>query len=297
MNFEPASYFFHVLHWRSISKAAQNLGISQPALSRYLKSLEEKVGKKLYLYEDKRFTLTPEGEEFADFLKERHNLEESFFNRINRKSSDPEGTVRLLTSSGVANFWLIDLIAAFVKVHQNIRINVVTTDQKIQYSPEIDLMIGPEIVRPDVESTFLKSYHIVLFASKDYLDAFGRPKTIADLDHHRLVSFSKKWGSPVGDVDWFLRIGTQNGLTREPFLEVNSSIALKKAGERGIGIVALGREYIDQEATGLQEVLPQINPQRVDLYISHAQKHHPSPTLVCFKTFLITYIRKHFPFF
>lgn len=297
MNFEPISYFFEIIRWRSVSKAAKALNISQPALSRYLKSLEDKVGKKLYIYEEKQIFLTQDGEDFVVFLKERELLEKNFLERVHNTTSELSGTIRILTSSGVANFWLIDVISEFVKVQHDIRITVVTTDAPIQYHPDYDMTIGPELIRSDIESTFLKSYNFVLFASPSYLDYFGTPKTISDLDHHRLVAYSKQAGSPIGDVDWFLRIGTQNGLHRKPFMEVNSSVALRQAAQKGIGIVSLGREYIDQESMGLHQVLPQISPLRVELFISHLKKSHSNPVMLCFKEFIINYIKRTFPFY
>lgn len=297
MNFEPSSYFFEILRWRSLSKAAQEIGISQPALSRYLKHIEKKLGKKIYVYEDKKITLTRDGEILADYLKELGDLKQNFKDRLHQADAPLQKHINILASSGIVNFWLTEAIGEFVEQHQNICFNLTGTEGKIQIYPEIDMVIGPEIIRYDVESVFLKSYHIVLLASQKYLDRFGVPQTIVDLDHHRLITYPREGESPIGDVNWFLRVGTQNGMHRKPFLEVNSSMALLRAAKAGMGIVALGREYIDQKNTDLKIILPQVHPLRVDLYISYLKKRHSNDTIMNFKKFLIEYINKNFPFY
>lgn len=295
MNFEPSTYFFEVMRWKSISKAAHELGISQPALSRYLRTIEEKVGKKLYTYGNKTITLTSHGQEFATFLKNRMELERSFFRKMHQGASDVTGKVVLLAYSEVANGWLMDYVGEYLKNNPHVRITVLTTDEKIQWSPEVDMVISsPPVIGDDIESTFLIYSEIKFFAGKEYLEKFGVPTTLTDLENHRLIFLSQDAKGVSRDITASLKMGLQQNIKREPFLQVGSLAALKRAAENNIGIIALGRDYKEAVSSHLMEVLPDFSPFRVALYLYYLKKRKDQEPIKSLRHFLEAEIKKRY---
>ena len=81
------------------------------------------------------------------------------------------------------------------------------------------------------------NYHI--YGSPKYLEKFGYPKTINDLNKHKFISFGKGAPSPVYNPDWALKVGMKENGKRKPIMKVNSVMGLLLAVESGVGLAAL----------------------------------------------------------
>ena len=61
-----------------------------------------------------------------------------------------------------------------------------------------------------------------IYGSNKYLEKFGMPKTINDLNKHNFISFGKGAPSPVYNPDWVLKLGMYDGKKRKTVMKVNS---------------------------------------------------------------------------
>ena len=82
-----------------------------------------------------------------------------------------------------------------------------------------------------------------IYGSNKYLEKYGMPKTIADLNKHKFISFGKGAPSPVYNPDWALKLGMHDGKKRKSIMKVNSVMGLLLAVESGVGLAALP-EYL-----------------------------------------------------
>ena len=94
-----------------------------------------------------------------------------------------------------------------------------------------------------------------VYGSNKYLEKFGMPKTIADLNKHKFISFGKGAPSPVYNPDWALKLGMHDGKKRKTVMKVNSVMGLLLAVESGVGLAALP-EYLVSNSTNVIKVLP-----------------------------------------
>tara|TARA_B100000424_G_scaffold172835_1_gene133261 strand:- start:758 stop:1219 length:462 start_codon:yes stop_codon:yes gene_type:complete len=97
------------------------------------------------------------------------------------------------------------------------------------------------------------NYHI--YGSTKYLEKYGIPKTIADLNKHKFISFGRGAPSPVFNPDWALKLGTKDNKKRKTVMKVNSVMGLLLAVESGVGLAALP-DYLVSLSRNVIKVLP-----------------------------------------
>ncbi|MBL0942192.1 MAG: hypothetical protein IBJ00_05665 [Alphaproteobacteria bacterium] len=114
------------------------------------------------------------------------------------------------------------------------------------------------------------------------------------MNRHRLITFSTEHPSSLGDVDWLLQLGKEAGHIRKPYMQVNSSLALQKAAEDGIGIVSLGAEN-PGVASNLVEVLPNLKGRVVKLYYVYPERLKYSKRITALGDYLVDKIGDNLP--
>ena len=97
-----------------------------------------------------------------------------------------------------------------------------------------------EPMQPDLIRRRLFTVHFHAYASADYLKKSGQPRTIDDLDQHRLVAF----GAPTAthflyDLNSLLTVGRDSKNPRAPHISINNLAAIIRAVEHGVGIAVL----------------------------------------------------------
>lgn len=287
MDTRKVDYFLEIVKCQSIGKAAKSLDVSQPFLSKMLKSMEEEVGSQLYIHYDKTFQLTQFGQAFCAYCKRISILKNEFQEKISGMRDFPEGKLCVLASSGVLNFYLVNLLPTFLQNYKDILLSIQSNDLQQSLTLNTDICIGPKIEEEGIESILLLSNQFKIYASKEYLEKKGWPKNPEELDNHCLISYSHEHMSTMMDFDWHLKFGATNGLPRIPFLELGSSYALKKAAENGLGLITFAKTIVDRKPTTLVDVFPDEPGIFVNIYLSYWKEQSFYPPLIKFKDFLL----------
>ena len=111
ISFELYRVFYIVAKVKSISSAAKELYISQPAVSRSIKQLEEKLGKQLFLRTPRGMQLTHEGELLFKYIEQAYNLISIAENKFIELQHIVDGEVRV----GVSTVYVYLILATFYK--------------------------------------------------------------------------------------------------------------------------------------------------------------------------------------
>jgi len=272
-----------------VSYAAEELGILQPSITRQLQALEKELGIPLFERKYRGMALTNEGSMLFEVINNfMHDLEDTLA-LMCENEEEPQGQLRIVATMGVINIWMMRYVTAFMEEYPKIKIGLIGEDRDIiGRLADCDAAIGPFIPhREDLIQKHLLSYHLKLYASPKYLDKFGYPKKLSDLDNHRLIAFYSDKPGILGNVDWILTVGCKDGKKRTPYLQVNSSIGLLQAAVNGIGIICFGVESIDyyQEAD-LVDLFPGISGHVVDYYYIYKEKYEKLKKIICFYEFL-----------
>ena len=123
VNFELYKVFYEVAKEKSISKGAQKLLISQPAVTQSIRTLEEQLGGKLFIRTPKGVVLTNEGEVLYSYIKEGMNYFINGSNKFLSLKNLDSGVLNIGASTVISENLLMDVLGLFHKKYPNVIIN------------------------------------------------------------------------------------------------------------------------------------------------------------------------------
>ena len=116
--------FYYVAKTGQISKAAEFLNVSQPAISQQIKTLENQVRFKLFFRSKKGVKLTNDAQEIYSYCKSIFASVESINHTLQNISSLDSGTLRIGASDTICKYYLIDKLKVFEQAFPQIRYRV-----------------------------------------------------------------------------------------------------------------------------------------------------------------------------
>lgn len=282
------AFFTLLVRQGSLARAARELGLTSPAVSRRLAQLEQRLGVRLLARTTRRMSLTPEGElYFAEgqrILGDIDTLEQT----LSRTRAEPRGLLRIHATFGFGRRQLAPAISAFVAQHPAVAIQLTLTDQPINpgdQNYEIAIRFG-EPPDASIVARKIASNQRHLFASPDYLARCGQPESPADLAKHDCIVI-REGNTAFGT--WTLCSGKQchnikvNGKLSANHGEVAVDWALDG---HGILLRSLWDTAADLRAGRLVRVLPEWSGSPADIYAIYPQRLHLSAKVRVFLDFL-----------
>jgi len=244
--------FAKVVERGSLSKAAKDLGVTQPTVSKALSALESEVRSQLLLRSTRRLTVTEPGRRYYQRCRAILDaLDEADTELAEREA--PRGVLKVHGPVVLGELFLGPVAADFQREHPQVRCEVTCLDAFVDLVAEgadVALRLG-EIKDPSIVRRRLGTMRRLLVASPAYLKANGAPKQPGDLSKHRSVRFT---GLPTGDQ---VTLG-RTTVTMTPGFLSNNAVVLREALLRGLG-VGLVIEFLvaeDLKKGRLVEVLP-----------------------------------------
>lgn len=145
MNLKEQQYVCELAKCQNLTKAAQNLYISQPALSLYLNNLENNLGVKLFERVGKRFVLTYIGERYVEAAQKMLALNDGFDRELQEYTENYSGRISIGMQSRRSTYFIPPLIAAFEKEYPKVLVDIFTGNyaglcEKAEKN-ELDLLI------------------------------------------------------------------------------------------------------------------------------------------------------------
>ena len=227
---------------RGFKKAAKAADIDSTTLTRQIQILEQQIGTPLLIRKvGIGIELTRKGEELLAevtpfFLKMRgfcgdHHVE------IGQKK---KRKIRIMTTYAIAAYVISDLINAYNRMNPHLFFEVIGEDQEIDIIlNDVDIAIRP--YDPHIEGIQQEKLFTLekkLYASQEYLEKHGEPKTLDDLKYHQFLTFPSSSSFPYSDVNWILKLGMPQGKLRTPYFVSNSIECLVEAAKDGMGIIS-----------------------------------------------------------
>ena len=250
INFELYKVFYEVANEGSISKGADKLMISQPAVSQSIQTLENELGGKLFTRTPKGVVLTNEGEELYKYIKEGMSYFINGTNKFMSLKTLESGTLNIGSTTVISENYLIPYIALFHSMYPNVKITIQNdlTDNLFR-----DLRNG--------------NLDIVITSIPNDTKGFKLEK-ICDL--HDIFVSSKKENfnfknlilqkRPSVNRTNFDEYTKSNNISYEVKMEVVSHNLLVKFVEHGFGIGLVTKEFIkDKLGNSLYELNTEYN--------------------------------------
>jgi DNA-binding transcriptional LysR family regulator len=134
----------------------------------------------------------------------------------------------------------------------------------------------------------LFTVHNHIYASYSYIDNYGEPKTVEDLDsaNHRIVTFGEPVPSYLGDINFLERLGRTDGSPRRAALKVNAIYGMMQAARAGIGIAMLP-DYVVEGEPELKKILQEIPIPGYETYFVYPPALKNSKRVGVFRDFLV----------
>src|ERR1700739_1341391 len=113
MDFEQLTTFLAHSRWKSFSRAAEKLGVTQPAISAQVRSLENEVGARLFDREGGKVTFTAAGRLFEPFAEHCLQCHDNILAGVSKLSQPPRGELWVSTSEATSLYVLPTVFAQF----------------------------------------------------------------------------------------------------------------------------------------------------------------------------------------
>jgi LysR family transcriptional regulator for bpeEF and oprC len=227
--------FLRVVETASFSKAARAEGIGQPAVSKQIAALEDRLGAQLVNRTSRGLSLTAAGQDFYDStLRLLAELEETEA-RIGRGQSAPAGRVRVAISAGIGRLYFVPKLPAFFERYPDVTVDLDVSERHvslIEDGIDVALRIG-HLADSSLIARRVGTTVAATVAAPSYLQHAGEPKTPADLARHDCIAFLFH-GEPL---PWAFN-GPAGPIAVEPKgkIRTNDAEHLRAAVRTGIGI-------------------------------------------------------------
>ena len=279
--------FYFVSKAPSITKAAETLHLSQPALSRAIASLENRLQIRLFERGAKGIMLTEEGKRLAETVDNIFNEFSRYQEMRGSKQKEARGLLRVIVPRTLPVLQLLRMTPGFLKTYPQIKLALLDCEKEKDFTPfEADAAIATfNEHAQDMEQLYLTTCLMGLYASPDYLQKYGMPQKVSDLNNSRLIAFgdpSMPLSCPFNKI---LEWSAKQGKALVADLYVSSIEEMKWAAEAGLGIVTLSEEYIAGDSS-LVKVLPEEISLSIDLYYMFRGYHKESKKITAYGTFL-----------
>ena len=231
---DDLKWFLACAKYKSFRHAAEKLKVTSTTVMRRIDRLEERIGCKLFLRDPSGLTLSDDG---AAMIGDVGEMERHAFNAIRRaakSSNDPAGTVRVAVTEGPGNFWILPRLIDFQKTYRKVTVDLRCAMEQVDVArleADIAIQFKPP-TNPDLIVTKLGRLHIYGFVSEEYRRLYGVPKSLADLQNHRIV----KQHAPQLDESAYAQVLGLPSLEGICGIKTNSSISVLHAVERGAGL-------------------------------------------------------------
>ena len=250
IDFELYRIFYIVANNKNITKSSEELNISQPAISKTIKNLEEQLGGQLFVRTKRGVILTEEGKVFYNYIKQAieyiSNAENKFTELINLET----GCIKIGISSTLAKKFLLPYLEKFHKLCPKIDIQIITNVSSELFSKLrnglIDIIIlnlNEKDYGQDINIIKCKKITDCFVVSKAYSNLINNEISIKELNKYSLILQSK--GSNTREfLDDFAK---ENNTNLKPNIELASYSLVVEFAKIGLGIGYATKDYVKKE--------------------------------------------------
>jgi DNA-binding transcriptional LysR family regulator len=202
----------------------------------------------------------------------------------------PSGDLKITSPPALGINWLIPRLHEFTALYPEIRISMIVTDEELDLSMrEADVAIRTrKPTQPDLIQRKLFSIGFHAYCSPEYIKRHGTPRTLEDLDAHRIIMLSDTQVQPhLQNRSWLIDAGRNGSGPREAYFKVNNILGLVRACQQGLGIASLP-DYLVEENNRLVQLFGESDSIQIDTYFVYPEELKTVARVQVFRDFVVS---------
>lgn len=284
VDWDKLRIFHAVADKGSLTHAGEVLHLSQSAVSRQIRALEESLNVTLFHRHARGLILTEQGELLFDATQQMAKRLEATAARIRDSEDEVYGELKVTTTTGFGTLWLAPRLARLYDKYPGLKIDLMLEERVLDLPMrEADVAIRmKEPSQADLIRKRLMNIRMRLYASPEYLEQAGIPASMDDFARHRLIS--QHAGTPQVAAGALL---VQELMSHDihSTLTVNNYFGVLQGVLNHLGIGVLP-DYITEDFAHLVRVLPDVESGEVPVFLAYPEELRHSKRVAAFREFV-----------
>lgn len=291
MDWDKLRIFHAVADAGSLTHAGDKLNLSQSAVSRQIRALEESLNSTLFHRHARGLILTEQGELLFDATSAMSKRLDAAAARIRDSEEEVFGELRVTTTFGFGTLWLAPRLPKLYEKYPDLKVDLMLEERVLDLPMrEADVAIRmKEPSQADLIRKRLMTVRMQLYASREYLDQHGTPAGIDDIKHHRLICQNTN-AAQVGAGALLV----QELITHNPqsMLTVNNYFGVLQGVLHNLGIGVLP-DYVTHDFPDLVHVMTETESADVPVFLAYPEELRHSQRIAAFRDFVQEEIIAH----
>ncbi|PTV96443.1 LysR family transcriptional regulator [Rhodobacter aestuarii] len=284
MDWDKLRIFHAVADAGSLTHAGDALHLSQSAVSRQIRALEDSLGTTLFHRHARGLILTEQGELLFDATSTMAKKLDSAAARIRDSEEEVFGELRVTTTVGFGTMWLAPRLVKLYERYPELKIDLLLEERVLDLPMrEADVAIRmKEPAQADLVRKRLLNIRMRLYATPEYLARAGRPSRIEEFGAHRLICQNP--ATPQVQAGAHL---TQSVMAHgvHSTLMVNNYFGVLQGVLNHVGIGVLP-DYLTADFPLLERVLPEVESVEVPVFLAYPEELRSSRRVNAFRDFV-----------
>ncbi len=292
MDWDKLRIFHAVADAGSLTHAGDKLNLSQSAVSRQIRALEESLDATLFHRHARGLILTEQGELLFDATSAMSKRLDAAAARIRDSEDEVFGVLRVTTTFGFGTLWLAPRLPKLYEQYPDLNIDLMLEERVLDLPMrEADVAIRmKEPSQADLVRKRLMTVQMLLYATKNYLDAHGgAPQSLEDISNHRLICQTPSAPQVGASASMVRHLMTYNPSS---LLTVNNYFGVLQGVLHDLGIGVLP-DYVTEDFPDLVPVMSDIESADVPVYLAYPEELRHSKRIAAFRDFVQDEIIAH----
>ncbi len=284
MDWDKLRIFHAVADAGSLTHAGEVLHLSQSAVSRQVRALEESLNVTLFHRHARGLILTEQGELLFDATSSMVKRLDATTARIRDSEDEVFGELRITTTTGFGTLWLAPRLPNLYKKYPALKIDLMLEERVLDLPMrEADVAIRmKEPSQADLIRRRLLNIRMRLYATPEYLAEHGTPLTMDDFSQHRLICQHASTAQVAAGANLVAELMTHDIPST---LTVNNYFGVLQGVLNHLGIGVLP-DYITDDFSHLVRVLPEVESHEVPVFLAYPEELRHSKRVAAFRDFV-----------
>lgn len=285
MDWDKLRIFHAVAEKGSLTHAGDVLHLSQSAVSRQIRALEESLNVTLFHRHARGLILTEQGELLFDATQAMVKRLDATAARIRDSEDEVFGELRVTTTTGFGTLWLAPRLARLYEKYPSLKIDLMLEERVLDLPMrEADVAIRmKEPSQADLIRKRLMNIKMRLYASPEYLAAHSTPQQMEDMSQHRLICQHPGTAQVAAGALLVAELMTHDVPST---LHVNNYFGVLQGVLNHLGIGVLP-DYITEDFPNLVRVLPEVESGEVPVFLAYPEELRHSKRVAVFRDFVL----------